>query len=159
MIKFKKTTDLTLGKNRFTIYHWPVTKVIRNMPRIARFFAVPVGTIAGARAAGLEGMQDALPTAILYLADQMDNEGAMDLIQTLLEGVETNGYANAIDIDTVFEDDPMDLFKLLKEILSVNYSCFFTKSGFGSLQDLMAQFGLVSQINQMEEQQEEMEQD
>lgn len=152
MIKFRKTTDVTIGKNRFTLYHWSVTKVIRNMPRIARFFAVPVGTVVGAKAAGNEGLQDALPTAILYLADQMDNDGAMELIHALIgEDIEVNGFAQAMDIDELFGDDPMELFELLKEVLHVNYKSFFTKSGFGSLQGLMEQFGLVKQVHQMEE--------
>ncbi|URC22650.1 hypothetical protein KASHIRA_00560 [Serratia phage vB_SmaM-Kashira] len=152
MIKFKKTTDVKIGANRFTLYHWPVTKVIRNMPRIARFFAVPVGTIVGAKASGSEGLQDALPTAILYLADQMDEDGALNLIHLLIgEDIEVNGFAQPIDIDDLFQDDPTELFELLKEVLRVNYGSFFTRSGFGSLQGLMEQFGLVKQVDQMAE--------
>lgn len=148
MIKFAKTTNKTIGGKNYTITHWPVTRVIRNMPRIARFFAVPAGTIMGSQAAGPEGMQDALPTAILYLAEQMDNEGSFELINVLLEGVEVNSMALTGELDSLF-DDPMDLLELLREILVVNYGPFFTRRGFGSLRDLMESFGMVKQVHQM----------
>lgn len=149
MIKFAKTTEFRNGGNNFTIYHWPVTKVIRNMPAIARFFAVPAGTIMGSQAAGPEGLQDALPTAILYLAEQMDGGGTEQLLDILLEGVEVNSMAMG-SIDDVFGDDPIALFELVKQILVVNYGAFFTQRGFGSLRDLMQSFGMVKQVQGME---------
>lgn len=149
MIKFAKTTEFRTGTNTFTIYHWPVTKVIRNMPKISRFFAVPAGTIFGSQAAGPEGLQDALPTAILYLAEQMDGGGTEQLLDILLEGVEVNSMAMG-NLDDVFGDDPIALFELVKQILVVNYGAFFTQRGFGSLRDLMQSFGMVKQVQGME---------
>lgn len=149
MIKMRKTTELQLSGKNFTIYHWPPSKTLANMPKIGRFLAVPLGTIAGSIATGGENFQDALPTALLYVFDHMD-EGGLEVIDTLLEGIEVNSMGGKIDIDTVFEDNIMDLFTVLQKVIEINYGCFFSKSGFGNLQGLLAKFGMVREVQSLE---------
>lgn len=147
-MKFRKTTELKLGNNNFTIYHWSPSQVIKNMPLIGRFIAVPMGTVAGSILQGGESFQDALPTAMLYIFERMDS-GGMEIIDLLLEGVEVNGFAGKVNIDEVFEDNVMDLLELLKTVLEINYGCFFGKSGFGNLQGLLEKLGMVREVQNL----------
>lgn len=151
MFKIKKNTEIVLcGGKRFTIYHWSPSQVIRNMPKIGRLVAVPVGTMAGSALANGEGMQDAVPTAILYILDQVE-DGGEEIIQLLLEGVEVDSMAGPIDIDEVFDGHVEDLITLLAKIVEVNYGCFFGKSGFGTIDNLLSKLGLVRAVEKLDE--------
>lgn len=153
--KMKKTTEITLcGNQRFTIYHWAPSKVIGNMSKIGRLIAVPMGTMMGSYLQGGESMHEAVPTAILYVLDQMDNGGA-EVIDILLEGVEVNGMGEKIDIDKVFEDNVPDLLILLQKVVEINYGCFFGPSGFGALVGLLQKMGMVAAVDNLDQEQTE----
>jgi hypothetical protein len=111
-----------------------------------------MGTIAGSIAQGGENFQDALPTAILYICDRLD-DGGDEVINLLLNGIEVDGMAGVIDIDVVFEDNIMDLFTILQKVIEVNYGCFFGKSGFANLQGLLAKFGMVQEVQTLDQSQ------
>lgn len=151
MFKIKKSTDIVLcGGRVFKIYHWSPTQVIRNMPKIGRLVAVPMGTMAGS-AISQSDMSDALPTAILYVLDQLDNGGSEELLAMLLEGIEIDGFAGDIDIDAVFEDHVDDLITLLGKVVEVNYGCFFGKSGFGTIDTFLKRLGLARAVEQLDQ--------
>lgn len=155
MIKFKKSTELTLcGTKRFTIYHWSPSTVIRNMPKIGRLVAVPLGTMAGSAMAGGDSFTDAVPTAVLYILDQLDDGKGQEVIDLLLEGIEVDGMGGKIDIDTLFADHVPDLFILLQKVIEVNYGCFFGQSGFGPLVSLFQKMGLVKAVEDLDQQTE-----
>ena len=149
-IRFKKSTDITLcGGKRFTIYHWAPSQVIRNMPKIGRLVAVPMGTMAGSAFAGEEGgFQDAIPTAILYVLDRIE-EGGMEIIDLMLDGIEVDSMAGKIDIDEVFDGHVEDLLKLIQKVVEINYGCFFGKSGFGTIAGLFQKLGLVQAVENL----------
>lgn len=150
--KIKKSTEIVLcGNKRFTIYHWSPSKVIGNMSKIGRLIAVPMGTLAGSYLQGGETLHEAVPTAILYVLDQMDT-GGMEVINILLEGVEVNGMGGPIDIDQVFEDNVPDLMILLQTVVEINYGCFFGQSGFGALLGLFKKMGMVTTVGNLEDQ-------
>lgn len=152
MFKVQKTTEITLSGKRFTIYHWSPTQVIRNMPKIGRLVAVPLGTMAGTAFSGNEGYQDAFPTAILYILDQLEN-GGMEIIDLLLEGVEVDSMGGQIDIDETFDGHVDDLITLLTKVVEVNYGCFFGKSGFGTIDGLLKKLGLVRAVELLDQEQ------
>lgn len=150
-IKFKKCTEIKLcGGRSFMIYHWSPTQVFRNMPKIGRLVAVPMGTMAGGVMAGGESLQDAVPAAILYVLDKID-DGGMEIIDLLLEGIEVDGMGGKIDIDEVFDDNIMDLLTLLQKVVEINYGCFFGKSGFGTIVELFQKMGLVKTVENLGE--------
>lgn len=149
MFKIKKSTEITLcGGKRFTIYHWSPSQVIRNMPKIGRLVAVPLGTMAGAGIGG-EGFKDAVPTAVLYILDQVEN-GGEEIINLLLEGIEVDSMGGPIDIDETFEGHVEDLFTLLAKVIEINYGCFFGKSGFGTIDNLLQKMGLVKVMDNLD---------
>lgn len=151
MFKIKKSTEVTLcGGKRFTIYHWSPSQVIRNMPRIGRLVAVPMGTMAGSAFSGGEGLKDAVPTAILYLLDQIE-DGGEEIINLLLEGVEVDSIGGPINIDDVFDGHVEDLITLLGKVVEVNYGCFFGKSGFGTIDTFLQRLGLVRAVEQLDQ--------
>lgn len=150
---FKKTTELTLcGNKRFTIYHWAPSKVILNLPKIGRLIAVPVGTMMGSVLQGGDSLHEAIPTAVLYVLDNLEN-GGYEVINILLDGVEVDGIGGAIDIDKVFDGHVPDLMKLLTTVVKINYGCFFEKSGFEALVEMFQSMGLVKGVEQLDQDQ------
>lgn len=151
MFKIKKSTEIVLcGGKRFTIYHWSPSQVIRNMPRIGRLVAVPMGTMAGSALSSGDNMSDAVPTAILYILDQVE-EGGEEIINLLLEGIEVDSMAGPIDIDEVFDGHVEDLITLLGKVVEVNYGCFFGKSGFGTIDTFLKRMGLARAVDQLDQ--------
>lgn len=149
-IVFKKSTEVKLcGGKRFTVYHWPPSQVLRNIPKIGRLVAVPMGTMAGSMMQGGETLHDALPTAILYILDQLDGGNGQEVIDLLLEGIEVDGMGGQIDIDETFDGHVEDLLILLQKVIEVNYGCFFGKSGFGTLAGLFQKLGLVQAVDNL----------
>lgn len=145
-----KTTYINIGEHEFTINHWSPTRVMKNMPKIGRYFAVPMATIAGSVMSGGATFSDALPTAFLYLFEQMEEDDIMKLIDLIIDGVEVDSVAGKIIVDEVFEDNVMGLLQLVTKVLEVNYGCFFEKNSFVDLRSLMAKFGMVQQITELE---------
>lgn len=151
MFKIKKSTEIVLcGGKRFTIYHWSPSQVIRNMPKIGRLVAVPMGTMAGTALSNGDNLSDAVPTAILYILDQIE-DGGEEIIQMLLEGIEVDNMGGPIDIDEVFDGYVEDLIKLLGKVVEVNYGCFFGKSGFGTIDTFLKQLGLARAVEQLDQ--------
>lgn len=151
MFKVKKTTEIILcGGKRFTIYHWSPSQVIRNMPKIGRLVAVPMGTMAGSAMSGGASFSDAVPTAVLYILEQLE-EGGEDIMRLLLEGVEVDSMGGPIDIDETFDGYVEDLIQLLTKVVEVNYGCFFGKSGFGTLDTFLQRLGLVRAVENLEQ--------
>ena len=151
MFKIQKSTEIVLcGGKTFTVYHWSPTQVIKNMPKIGRLVAVPMGTMAGTAFSGGEGLKDAVPTAILYILVQIE-DGGMEIINLLLDGIEVDNIGGPIDIDEVFEGHVEDLITLLAKVVEVNYGCFFGKSGFGTIDNFLKKLGLVRAVEALDE--------
>lgn len=150
-MKFAKTTVLEISGNEFIIHHWSPTKVMCNLPKIGRYFAVPMATISASIMSGGTNFTEALPTAFLYLFEQMEEDDIMKLIHLIIDGTDVNSISGVIDIDEVFADDIPGLIELVTKVLEVNYGCFFEKSGFTGLQKLMEKLGMVKQVNEMDQ--------
>lgn len=152
-IKFRPTTEIDLAGHNFVITHWSPTKVMKNLPKIGRYIAVPMATIGGAFMNGGENLSEALPTAILYLFEQMEQDDLENLFNLILEDVVVDSVG-AVDIDETFQDNILDLLKLVAKVLEINYGCFFTKGGFADLKGLLGKMGMAHQLNQVDQTQE-----
>lgn len=150
MMKFRPTTEIDLAGHNFEITHWSPTKVMKNLPKIGRYVAVPMATISGSMMNGGSNLSEALPTAILYLFEQMETDDLEKLFNLILDDVIVDGVAK-VDIDAVFQDKVFDLIKLVTKVLEVNYGCFFTKDGFADLKGLLGKMGMVHQVNTMDQ--------
>ena len=149
-MKFKPTTEIDLAGHNFEITHWSPTKVMKNLPKIGRYVAVPMATIGGSMMNGGQNLSEALPTAILYLFEQMETDDLEKLFNLILDDVIVDGVGK-VDIDAVFQDKVFDLIKLVTKVLEVNYGCFFTKDGFADLKGLLGKMGMVHQVNTMDQ--------
>lgn len=145
MQKIRPTTEVEIGEKEFLIEHWSPTKAMKNLPKVGKYFAVPLATVVGSLGTGGSNLSEALPTACVYLFDQMEEEDIMKFFNMLLEDVYFEGK-NGIDIDTVFANDVSEMFEVVAAVLKANYGCFFKKAGFASLQNLLQQMGMVNKI-------------
>lgn len=152
-MNFKPITEIDLVGHNFVITHWSPTKVMKNLPKIGRYIAVPMATISGAIMSGGQNLSEAFPTAILYLFEQMEEDDIEKLFSIILDDVQVDGMAGKVDIDKLFQGHMVELIKLIAKVLEVNYGCFFTKDGFAGLQGLLAKMGMVHQVNQVDQEQ------
>ncbi len=141
----RPTTEVVIGEKEFTIEHWSPTKAMKNLPKVGKYFAVPLATVVGSLGSGGQNLSEALPTACVYLFDQMEEDDIMKFFNMALEDVYYNG-SSKIDIDSVFANDISELFELVAAVLQANYGCFFKKAGFASLQNLLQKMGMVNTI-------------
>ena len=153
-MKIRQTTEIDLAGHNFVITHWSPTKAFKNIPKIGRYIAVPMASISGALMSGGQNLSDAIPTAVLYLFDQMEQDNIEELFALIMDDVSVDGMAGKVDIDDIFQGKMMDLIKLVAKVLEVNYGCFFTKDGFASLQDLLGRLGQTHQLNTMDQAEE-----
>lgn len=149
-MNFKPTTEIDLAGHNFVITHWSPTKVMKNLPKIGRYIAVPMATIGGSMMSGGEDLSDALPTAILYLFEQMEQDDLENLFNLILDDVIVDSVGK-VNIDLIFQDKILDLIKLVAKVLEINYGCFFTKDGFADLKELLGKVGMVHQVNQVDQ--------
>ena len=149
-MKFQPTTEIDLAGHNFIITHWSPSKVMKNLPTIGRYIAVPFATIGGSMMTGGHNLSDAIPTAILYLFEQMEQDDINKLFDLILEDVIVDSVGR-VDVDLVFQGQTMALIKLVAKVLEVNYGCFFTKDGFADLQALFGKMGMVHKVNQMDQ--------
>lgn len=124
------------------IPHWSPSKTYTRLPKIGRYFAVPLSMII---TSGEEGLEEALPSALLYLFDEMEEKDVNKLFSFILEGVVCKKMGqNDIDVsitensDKVFMYDPAGLLELVAKALEVHYAPLFKKGGFAGLFKIMA---------------------
>lgn len=141
-----KQTDFVIGNNKFLINHWSPTKVYKNLPKIGKYFAVPLGIMFGG---GQEDASDSIPTALLYLFEKMEEEDINELFKVILDSVHViGGNAVADHIDEIFQDDPQELLQLVAKTLEVNYGGFFKKGGFEDLLKIVAPMAVNEELYQ-----------
>ena len=74
--KTTKSTDIVIGDKTYVIEHWSPTKVYKNIPKVGRYFVVPISTLFGEIFNTEDGktpdFSEALPTALLFLFNTMD---------------------------------------------------------------------------------------
>lgn len=78
---------------------------------------------------------DMLGLAVQTLADNLDDDSTLALIDTLLEHVSIveEGKTRDISLDSDFAGEYLDLYKVLFEQIKFNYKSFFGDSVFGKM--------------------------
>ena len=152
-INFRPTTEIDLAGHNFVITHWGPMKAMKNMPKIGKIVAVPLGAIGGSIISGGQNMAEVLPTALAYLFQELDDNSIEELFKILFEDITVDGV-DKLNPDVVFAGHLLEMIKLAGKVLEVNYGCFFTKDGFASLQDLLGRLGQTHQLNTMDQAEE-----
>ena len=142
--KIGKKTELVIGDRTYVLAHWSPTKMYRNIPKVGRYFAIPastvIGTIFNAQQEGLEAdLSEAIPTALMYLFQTMEDNDIMDFYKIMFDDVYLNDKQVMNDFDGIFADNPFDPIDLIVEVLRINYVVPFSqKKGLSSLTNLAA---------------------
>ena len=142
--KIGNKTELVIGDRTYVLAHWSPTKMYRNIPKIGRYFAIPASTVIGeifnAQQEGTEvDLSEAIPTALMYLFQTMEDNDIMDFYKIIFEDVYLDNKLIMDDFDGIFADNPFDPIDLIVEVLRINYVVPFSqKKGLSSLTNLAA---------------------
>ena len=142
--KIGKKTELVIGDRTYVLAHWSPTKMYRNIPKIGRYFVIPASTVIGeifkAQQEGTEvDLSEAIPTALMYLFQTMEDNDIMDFYKIIFDDVYLNDKLIMDDFDGIFADNPFDPIDLIVEVLRINYVVPFSqKKGLSSLTNLAA---------------------
>lgn len=142
--KIGKKTELVIGDRTYVLAHWSPTKMYRNIPKIGRYFVIPASTVIGeifnAQQEGTEvDLSEAIPTALMYLFQTMEDNDIMDFYKIIFEDVYLDNKLIMDDFDGIFTDNPFDPIDLIVEVLRINYVVPFSqKKGLSSLTNLAA---------------------
>ena len=142
--KIGNKTELVIGERTYVLAHWSPTKMYRNIPKIGRYFVIPASTVIGeifkAQQEGTEvDLSEAIPTALMYLFQTMEDNDIMDFYKIIFEDVYLDNKLIMDDFDGIFADNPYDPIDLLVEVLRINYVIPFSqKKGLSSLTNLAA---------------------
>ena len=142
--KIGKKTELVIGDRTYVLAHWSPTKMYRNIPKIGRYFVIPastvIGTIFNSQQEGTEvDLSEAIPTALMYLFQTMEDNDIMDFYKIIFEDVYLDNKLIMDDFDGIFTDNPFDPIDLIVEVLRINYVVPFSqKKGLSSLTNLAA---------------------
>ena len=142
--KIGNKTELVIGDRTYVLAHWSPTKMYRNIPKIGRYFVIPASTVIGeifkAQQEGTEvDLSEAIPTALMYLFQTMEDNDIMDFYKIIFEDVYLDNKLIMDDFDEIFTDNPFDPIDLIVEVLRINYVVPFSqKKGLSSLTNLAA---------------------
>ena len=142
--KIGNKTELVIGDRTYVLAHWSPTKMYRNIPKIGKYFVIPASTIIGeifnAQQEETEvDLSEAIPTALMYLFQTMEDNDIMDFYKIIFEDVYLDNKLIMDDFDGIFADNPFDPIDLIVEVLRINYVVPFSqKKGLSSLTNLAA---------------------
>lgn len=130
-----KVVEIELNGSKYTITQMTARVALKMQARLIKNFGAAFTEILVTIAnKGLESADEALPRAIMHLAAQLDDKTFEDLVIELTRGVRKSNIELTPQIlDLEFAGELDTLFKLIFEILKVNYSDFFAPSGIMSV--------------------------
>lgn len=154
MPNFRPTTEIDLVGHNFIITHWSPMVCMHNLPKIGRIIAVPMGAIGGELLNGGRNLAEVLPTALVYLFEQLDDQSIDELFKILFSDVMVDGVDKA-DPDKLFAGNLFAMLKLAGKVLEVNYGSFFTQEGLDGLMSMFQGLQMANQINSLDQETQE----
>ena len=154
MPNFRPTTEIDLVGHNFIITHWSPMVCMHNLPKIGRIIAVPMGAIGGELLNGGRNLAEVLPTALVYLFEQLDDQSIDELFKILFSDVTVDGV-DKVDPDKLFAGNLFAMLKLAGKVLEVNYGSFFTQEGLDGLMSMLQGMQMANQINSLDQETQE----
>lgn len=154
MPNFRPTTEIDLVGHNFIITHWSPMVCMHNLPKIGRIIAVPMGAIGGELLNGGRNLAEVLPTALVYLFEQLDDRSIDELFKILFSDVTVDGV-DKVDPDKLFAGNLFAMLKLAGKVLEVNYGSFFTQEGLDGLMSMFQGLQMANQINSLDQETQE----
>lgn len=149
MPNFRPTTEIDLVGHNFIITHWSPMVCMHNLPKIGRIIAVPMGAIGGELLNGGRNLAEVLPTALVYLFEQLDDQSIDELFKILFSDVTVDGV-DKVDPDKLFAGNLFAMLKLAGKVLEVNYGSFFTQEGLDGLMSMFQGLQMANQVNSLD---------
>lgn len=150
MPNFRPTTEIDLVGHNFIITHWSPMVCMHNLPKIGRIIAVPMGAIGGELLNGGRNLAEVLPTALVYLFEQLDDQSIDELFKILFSDVMVDGV-DKVDPDKLFAGNLFAMLKLAGKVLEVNYGSFFTQEGLDGLMLMFQGLQMANQVNSLDQ--------
>lgn len=150
MPNFRPTTEIDLVGHNFIITHWSPMVCMHNLPKIGRIIAVPMGAIGGELLNGGRNLAEVLPTALVYLFEQLDDQSIDELFKILFSDVIVDGV-DKVDPDKFFTGNLFAMLKLAGKVLEVNYGSFFTQEGLDGLMSMFQGLQMANQVNSLDQ--------
>nr|DAE88317.1 MAG TPA: tail assembly chaperone [Caudoviricetes sp.]DAY62492.1 MAG TPA: tail assembly chaperone protein [Caudoviricetes sp.] len=150
MPNFRPTTEIDLVGHNFIITHWSPMVCMHNLPKIGRIIAVPMGAIGGELLNGGRNLAEVLPTALVYLFEQLDDQSIDELFKILFSDVTVDGV-DKVDPDKLFAGNLFAMLKLAGKVLEVNYGSFFTQEGLDGLMSMFQGLQMANQVNSLDQ--------
>lgn len=150
MPNFRPTTEIDLVGHNFIITHWSPMVCMHNLPKIGRIIAVPMGAIGGELLNGGRNLAEVLPTALVYLFEQLDDQSVDELFKILFSDVTVDGV-DKVDPDKLFAGNLFAMLKLAGKVLEVNYGSFFTQEGLDGLMSMFQGLQMANQVNSLDQ--------
>lgn len=150
MPNFRPTTEIDLVGHNFIINHWSPMVCMHNLPKIGRIIAVPMGAIGGELLNGGRNLAEVLPTALVYLFEQLDDQSIDELFKILFSDVTVDGV-DKVDPDKLFAGNLFAMLKLAGKVLEVNYGSFFTQEGLDGLMSMFQGLQMANQVNSLDQ--------
>ncbi len=154
MPNFRPTTEIDLVGHNFIITHWSPMVCMHNLPKIGRIIAVPMGAIGGELLNGGRNLAEVLPTALVYLFEQLDDQSIDELFKILFSDVTVDGV-DKVDPDKLFAGNLFAMLKLAGKVLEVNYGSFFTQEGLDGLMSMFQGLQMANQVNSLDQETQE----
>ena len=123
---------------------------MHNLPKIGRIIAVPMGAIGGELLNGGRNLAEVLPTALVYLFEQLDDQSIDELFKILFNDVTVDGV-DKVDPDKLFAGNLFAMLKLAGKVLEVNYGSFFTQEGLDGLMSMFQGLQMANQVNSLDQ--------
>jgi hypothetical protein len=127
---------------------------MHNLPKIGRIIAVPMGAIGGELLNGGRNLAEVLPTALVYLFEQLDDQSIDELFKILFSDVTVDGV-DKVDPDKLFAGNLFAMLKLAGKVLEVNYGSFFTQEGLDGLMSMFQGLQMANQVNSLDQETQE----
>jgi hypothetical protein len=107
-------------------------KAAKNLPKIGKAFAVPISFLI----AGGENIQSAIPTAMMMLFEQLEEQDITELFSLILSDIWCKSTDKALDIDADLENID-ELLQLTANVLKQHYGALINGKGFTNLFQVM----------------------
>lgn len=121
---------------------WGLFTQMQYLPKLGKLLAVPLGFLTGAAASGDDNqLQNAIPSALYMLFEEMEGDSHRDLIEGILHNVYADNGTRVVEIDKDFTDLD-ELFQVLAKVLEQQYGSLISGKGKAAL------FGLLVPLQQ-----------
>jgi hypothetical protein len=146
MTTSSKQIKIHVNKKVLLSNKWGLFTQMQYLPKLGKLLAVPLGFIIGASSSGDDTqLQNAIPSALFMLFQEMEDENHRDLIEGLLHDVHAENGSRKVNIDTDFEDLD-EFFIVLSKVIEQQYGSLISGNGARGL------FGLLLPLQQAQSQ-------